>query len=216
MVKQCSFTMVKGFMVAVVLVFFASATVFAQGQNTTRKILVVYFSNAENTDGTDAVSGASVQIVSGRKVGNVQMVAEIIQRTTGGDLFPIQTQNPYPKTHKELLDYAEREKETNTRPILSTHVRNMAEYDTIFLGYPIWWYTLPLAVSSFLEEYNLSGKTIIPFCVHGGSGWANTIEIITKLEPQAVIKDGFTVSRNTVARSERDVTAWLRRLGMVR
>jgi hypothetical protein len=67
-----------------------------------------------------------------------------------------------------------------------------------------------------LEEYNLSGKTIIPFTVHGGSGWSNTIEIITKLEPQAVIKDGFTVSRNTVARSERDVTAWLRKIGMVR
>ncbi|GHV39882.1 flavodoxin [Spirochaetia bacterium] len=216
MVKQCSFMMVKGFMIAAVLVFFAGSTAFAQEQNTARKILIVYFSNAENTDGTDAVSGASVQIVSGRKVGNVQMVAEIIQRTTGGDLFPIQTQSPYPKTHKELLDYVKREQETNTRPILSTQVRNMAEYDTIFLGYPIWWYTLPLAVSSFLEEYHLSGKTIIPFCVHGGSGWANTIEIITKLEPQAIIKDGFTVSRNTVSRSERDVTAWLRRLGIVR
>ncbi|GHV90180.1 flavodoxin [Spirochaetia bacterium] len=203
-------------MIAATLVFFAGSTVFAQGQNTVGKILIVYFSNAENTDGTDAVSGASVQIVSGRKVGNVQMVAEIIQRTRGGDLFPIQTQSPYPKTHKELLDYVKREQEANTRPVLSTQVRNMAEYDTIFLGYPIWWYTLPLAVSSFLEEYNLSGKTIIPFCVHGGSGWANTIEIITKLEPQAIIKDGFTVSRNTVARSERDVTAWLRRLGIVR
>ncbi|MDR0639724.1 MAG: hypothetical protein LBG27_12630, partial [Spirochaetaceae bacterium] len=83
--------------------------------------------------------------------------------------------------------------------------------------YPIWWYDLPMPIYSFLDEYNFSGKTIIPFTVHGGSRLSGTVERIVRLEPRAsVITDGLAISRNDVTRSERDVIAWLRRLGMVK
>jgi flavodoxin len=191
----------------------------AQIQTGRGKILIAYFSHPLiNVDNIDSVTGASVQISDGKKIGNVELVAGMIQRATGGDLFAIQTQRPYPQPQdfNVLRDYVIREQDARRMPELAAHVTNMASYDTIFIGYPIWMYTLPMVIKSFLEEYDLSGKTIIPFCVHGGSRWADSIERIKELEPRAKIEDGFIVSRNTVARSERDIASWLRRLGMVR
>jgi len=200
------------------LVFFVTATIMvsAQSQAGSRKILIAYFTMPE-TDGIDAVSGASRLVVDGTVTGNVQFVANAIQRATGGDLFAIRTVQTYPGTHRPLLDTAQNEQRTNSRPRLATQISSLQEYDTIFLGYPIWWYDLPMPLYSFLEEYNFAGKTIIPFTVHGGSRLSGTVEKISGLQPQAtVITDGLAVSRNDVARSERDVTAWLRRLGVVR
>jgi flavodoxin len=204
-------------LISLILVFLC-ITVIAGAQNQTRggKILIAYFTQPENTSGTDAVSGASVQISGGQKIGNIEFVAKMIQEKTGGEFFEIKTQNQYPKTHNALLDYTQKELGDRQKPRLSTHISNMNEYDIIFIGYPIWWYTLPMVIYSFLDEYDLSGKTVIPFCVHGGSGFADTIRRITEQEPRAKMLEGFTVSRNTVARSERDVTAWLRRLGMTK
>jgi flavodoxin len=183
------------------------------------KILIACFSMPE-TSGTgkvDAVSGSSIQVVNGKVTGNVQFAAECIQKAVGGDLFAIRTERPYPIEHNALTDYAKREQETNARPRLAARVANIQEYDTIFLGYPIWWYDLPMPLYGFLEEYDLSGKTIIPFTVHGGSRLSGTVEKIIRLQPKAkVITDGLAISRNTVARSERDVAVWLRKLGIAR
>jgi flavodoxin len=166
------------------------------------------------TDGTDAVSGASRLVVNGQVSGNVQFVANCIQKAVGGDLFVIETVQAYPGGHNALTEYAENEQKTNSRPRLASHLDNMQDYDTIFLGYPIWWYDLPMAIYSFLEEYNLAGKTIIPFTVHGGSRLSGTVEKIIQLEPMAkVITDGLAISRNSVSKSEREITAWLRKLG---
>jgi flavodoxin len=116
-----------------------------------------------------------------------------------------------------LLEFAKNEQEQNARPRLAARLENLEQYDTIFLGYPIWWYDLPMPIYSFLDQYDLSGKTIIPFTVHGGSRLSGTIEKIVRLEPGAnVIQDGLAISRNSVAQSERDITAWLRRLGMAK
>ena len=201
-----------------VLVFIVTATIIvsAQSQAGSKRILIAYFSMPE-TDGLNAVSGASRLVVDGTVTGNVQFVANAIQRATGGDLFAIRTVQTYPETHRPLLDMAQNEQRTNARPRLATQISSLQEYDTIFLGYPIWWYDLPMPLYSFLEGYNFAGKTIIPFTVHGGSRLSGTVEKISGLQPQAtVITDGLAVSRNDVARSERDVTAWLRRLGVVR
>jgi flavodoxin len=207
--------MVKGFMMAVV--FFACLTVFAQGQNTAKKVLIVYFSQPLVTENIDAVSGASVQIVGREKTGNVELAAKIIQRVSGGDLFAIQTQKPYPQKYQALADYAKQEGAEKRKPPLATHVSNIADYDTVFIGYPIWWYTMPMAINSFLEEYDLSGKTIIPFTVHGGSGWADSREKITALEPKAVVStNGLSISRNNMSRIESEVTAWVRKLGLAK
>ena len=132
----------------------------------------------------------------------------------GGDLFSIRTSVVYPADGGELIDYAAQEQEENARPELTTHIENLDGYDTIFIGYPNWWAGLPMAVYSFFDEYDFSGKTIIPFNVHNGSRFSRTIQTIQELEPDAtVVEDGFTVSEQTVAEAAEDVAAWLEDLG---
>lgn len=132
----------------------------------------------------------------------------------GGDLFSIRTSVVYPADGGELIDYAAQEQEENARPELTTHIENLDGYDTIFIGYPNWWADLPMAVYSFFDEYDFSGKTIIPFNVHNGSRFSRTIQTIQELEPDAtVVEDGFTVSEQTVADAAEDVAAWLEGLG---
>lgn len=132
----------------------------------------------------------------------------------GGDLFSIRTSVVYPADGGELIDYAAQEQEENARPELTTHIENLNGYDTIFIGYPNWWADLPMAIYSFFDEYDFSGKTIIPFNVHNGSRFSRTIQTIQELEPDAtVLEDGFTVSKQTVADAAEDVAAWLEGLG---
>lgn len=132
----------------------------------------------------------------------------------GGILFSIRTSVVYPADGGELIDYAAQEQEENARPELTTHIENLDGYDTIFIGYPNWWADLPMAVYSFFDEYDFSGKTIIPFNVHNGSRFSRTIQTIQELEPDAtVVEDGFTVSEQTVAEAAEDVAAWLEDLG---
>ena len=132
----------------------------------------------------------------------------------GGDLFSIRTSVVYPADGGELIDYAAQEQEENARPELTTHIENLDGYDTIFIGYPNWWADLPMAVYSFFDEYDFSGKTIIPFNVHNGSRFSRTIQTIQELEPDAtVVEDGFTVSEQTVADAAEEVAAWLEGLG---
>ena len=132
----------------------------------------------------------------------------------GGILFSIRTSVVYPADGGELIDYAAQEQEENARPELTTHIENLDGYDTIFIGYPNWWADLPMAVYSFFDEYDFSGKTIIPFNVHNGSRFSRTIQTIQELEPDAtVLEDGFTVSKQTVADAAEDVAAWLEGLG---
>ena len=176
-------------------------------------ILIAYFTAAENS-GVDAVASASYITLDGEAVGRVQALAERIQQNVGGDLFSIRTSVVYPADGGELIDYAAQEQEENARPELTTHIENLDGYDTIFIGYPNWWADLPMAVYSFFDEYDFSGKTIIPFNVHNGSRFSRTIQTIQELEPDAtVMEDGFTVSEQTVAEAAEDVAAWLEGLG---
>lgn len=132
----------------------------------------------------------------------------------GGDLFSIRTSVVYPADGGELIDYAAQEQEENARPELTTHIENLDGYDTIFIGYPNWWAGLPMAVYSFFDEYDFSGKTIIPFNVHNGSRFSRTIETIQELEPNAtVIEDGFTISEQNVPEAADDVASWLQEIG---
>lgn len=134
----------------------------------TDKILIAYFTWAENvTDisGVDATTSASVQAP-----GNVARMAVWIQQETGGDLFSIMVKEPYSANYDECLDRAADEKAENARPALVEKALDMAEYDTVFLGFPNWWYSAPMAVFSFLEENDLSGKRVVLFCSHGTGG----------------------------------------------
>lgn len=174
------------------------------------RILIAYFSVME-TDGTDTVSGASRVAKDGKILGNNQYIAQLIQKKTGGDLFAIKTRQKYPGTHDELLDFAYEEKSENARPELADKIENLDDYDTIFLGFPNWNADLPMPIYTFLETYDFSGKTIIPFTSHGGSGFSDTIQTISKLQPDAkVSSSGLSISRDDVAENAEDeVDAWL-------
>lgn len=182
----------------------------AQGSS---KILIAYFTAAENS-GVDAVSSASYTTIGGTAVGRLRAVADMIQENTDGDLFSIQTAVVYPADGGELIDYAAEEQDENARPELTSHMENLDQYDTIFVGFPTWWYDMPQALYSFFDEYDFSGKTIIPFNVHNGSRFSGTIDTIKELEPDAtVVEDGFTVSERDVAEASADVAEWLNGLG---
>ena len=176
-------------------------------------ILIAYFTAAENS-GVDAIASASYSMIDGQAVGRIRAVADMIQDKVGGELFSIQTSVVYPADGAELIDYAAEEQANNARPALTTHIENLDQYDTIFIGYPNWWGDMPQVLYSFFDEYDFSGKTIIPFNVHNGSRFSRTIQTIEELEPGAtVIEDGFTVSEQTVADAASDVAAWLEELG---
>ena len=176
-------------------------------------ILIAYFSVPE-ADGTDTVAGASRVSVDGQVMGNNEYVAHLIQQQTGGDLFAIETEQEYPGTHDELLDFAYNEMTEGARPALASQIENLGSYDTIFLGYPNWNADLPMPLYTFLEEYDLSGKTIIPFTTHGGSGFSGTIDTIQELQPNAqVVQDGLSISRNNVPDAAGEVADWVAGLG---
>lgn len=176
-------------------------------------ILIAYFSAAENS-GVDAVSSASYSMVNGEAVGRLSAVANMIQSETGGDLFSIQTSVVYPADGGDLIEYAAQEQDENARPELTSHIEDPDQYDTVFIGFPTWWYDMPQVLYSFFDEYDFSGKTIIPFNVHNGSRFSGTIETIQELEPDAtVMTDGFTVNERDVPDAAGDVADWLEGIG---
>lgn len=189
------------------------ATEAADTQGSGDGILIVYFTAAENS-GVDAISSASYSEVNGEAKGRMQALAEMIQAETGGDLFSIQTEETYPADGGDLIDYAAEEQSENARPALSTHIENLDDYDTIFIGYPNWWADLPMPLYSFFDEYDFSGKTIIPFNSHNGSRFSNTISTIEELEPEAnVIEDGFTINERNVPDAAGEIADWLSEIG---
>ena len=178
-------------------------------------ILIAYFSVPE-TDGVDAVAGASRVVVDGEVLGNTQYIAQLIQQQTGGDLFRIETVQEYPGSHDPLLEFAYNERAEGARPELAAQMENLDSYDIIFLGYPNWNADLPMPLYTLLEQTGLSGKTIVPFTTHGGSGFSRTIQTIQELQPNAtVVSDGLSISRNSVAQAEGDVASWVSGLGLI-
>lgn len=179
--------------------------------------LIVYFSHPEDVDtnGADAVAGASVVVQNGDVLGNVEYVATLVQQTVGGNLCAIETVIQYPLDHELLVDQAADEQGSNTRPELVTHIQNLEQYDTILLGFPNWWGDMPQPLYTFLEAHDFGAKTIIPFVVHGGSGFSDTRNIISMLQPGAFVSDNaLSLSRNDVANSEEKIIAWAESLGL--
>lgn len=171
-------------------------------------ILIAYFTVPE-TDGVDTVANASRVAAEDGVLGNTEFIATEIQKNLGGDLFAIETVQEYPGSHDPLLEFAYNEKSDDARPELSTHIEDLDSYDYIFIGYPNWNADLPMPLYTFFEEYDFSGKTIIPFVTHGGSGFSGTIRTIQEMEPDAtVVEAGLSVSRNSVANAQDDVKEW--------
>lgn len=177
------------------------------------KVLIAYFSFPEN-DGVDASSGASRLVSDGKLQGNTEYVATIISKATGGELFEIKTVHTYPGTHKELIDAAKKESEEDARPALATHIKNLKEYDVVFVGFPNWWYDMPQPLYTFFDEYDFSNKNVIPFCTHGGSRFSDAIKTIHEMEKGATVLDGYAIARNRVGNSKDGILNWLEKIGM--
>ena len=180
-----------------------------------QKVLIAYFTRAENIPlqgNEDATTSASLVKKDGEIVGNTGYVARVIQKQTKGTLFPIKLDEPYSADYDTLEDLAKQQGEENARPKVSTIVENIQDYDIIFLGYPNWWYDMPMGVYSFLEQVDLSGKTIIPFVTHGGSGFSDTIHELKTMFPDANIQNEFEIYQHDVVDKEDDIIAWLNSL----
>ena len=178
-------------------------------------ILVAYFSWADNAilaEDVDAVASPSVIAP-----GNVQELAGWVQEETGGDLFAIRVTEPYPSDWDECLARANQERGDQARPALQEQVENLEQYDTVFLGYPNWWYGVPMALLTFLEENDFSGKQVYLFCSHGTGGLSNSVDIISEAIPNATISDNiFDCYEEEAAFSQADIQSWVAELGYTR
>ena len=183
--------------------------------DTSQNTLVVYFSMPETTDSKNMTEEEdnSTVVIDGEVMGNTQYVAMEIQEKMNADIFRIEPETAYTTNHEELVDIASKEQEENARPEIKDKISDFEQYDTIFVGYPIWWSDLPMIMYSFFDEYDFSDKTIIPFSTHGGSGLADTISTIQELEPNAnVYEQGLSISRNDIENSSEEISQWLEKV----
>ncbi len=169
-----------------------------------------------------AVQGKSTPAQGGKKIliaffshsGNTRVIADMICDMTGGDTFEIKAVQAYPKEYDAVVEQAKRELESNLRPPLAEKLKNAEAYDVIFVGYPNWWGTMPMAVFTFLSENGFAGKTIVPFCTHEGSELGASVRDIEKLCPKSTVTEGLAVYGDEVKNSRGDVAKWLSRLGI--
>lgn len=177
----------------IALIMMSETHVNAQITSEAKKVLVAYFSWS----------------------GNTRVVANQIQELTGGRIFEIQTAKPYPKEYRSCTEVAKKEKATDARPDLKTKVNDIEEYELIFVGYPNWWGSAPTAIWTFLESYDLTGKTVIPFCTHEGGGEQNCFTDFKKHSGKARVKQGFISSGGSVNIARPQVEKWLREIGVL-
>ena len=163
--------------------------------------LVAYFSrNGENYTKNG---------IENLRVGNTEVVAKKIAEFTGADMFKIETVNDYPVNYYETTNVAQEELRRNFRPELKKYLTDIEKYDTIYLGYPNWWGTMPMAVFTFLESVDLTGKVIKPFCTHEGSGLGNSEEDLKRYFPNAIIKKGLPIRGSDAKEADEKIKNWI-------
>lgn len=164
------------------------------------KIITVYYSRK----GENYVNGSIKHL----EKGNTERVAEFIQKAVGGDLFEVETVREYSESYMTCIEEAKEELREKARPEIKAYPENFESYDTIFIGYPNWWGTMPMCMFTLLEKYDLTGKTIIPFCTNEGSGMGASERDIKKICKGAMVKGGLSVHGAESANAEGNVTAW--------
>ena len=169
-------------------------------------------SNESKTDDINIENMGNTLILYFSKSGNTETVANYIHEEIGGDIVKLETVQTYPEDYDELVDYAREEQRDNARLELETAIENIEQYDTIFLGYPNWWGDMPMPIYSFLDQYDLSNKTIAPFITHGGSGLSGTSANIANEEPDAVVTEGLAINGDAVDDCQDEVNEWLNEL----
>ncbi|MEV7762000.1 flavodoxin [Curtobacterium flaccumfaciens] len=176
------------------------------------RTLVAYFSQplTDDPNGMNRDEENSTVVVDGKVLGNTQHVAQLIQARLGAEVFRIETAEDLPLDFQTLEDQALREQEDGVRPDLKAKIDDLGDYDTVFIGYPIYWYDLPMPLYTFLEQHDFSGKNIVLFSTHGGSQLSGTVERVTEALPDATVStNAFTISRDDMDDAEPRVREWL-------
>jgi flavodoxin len=155
-----------------------------------KKILVAYFSHS----------------------GNTRVIASEIHKRVGGDIFEIQSLKPYPLDYDAAVQQARQELDSGHKPALKAGIESVRSYDLVFIGYPIWWSTFPAPIRTFLSEHDFSGRTIVPFCTHGGSGLGRSATEISKLCPKSTVLDGIAIGGRDVQAAHDTISEWLQRI----
>jgi Flavodoxins len=172
------------------LLLFPGCTKAQTNESTTKdtsKMLIVYYS----------------------RTGNTEAMANRIQELTGADMFRVETVKPYPSDYTTTTEVAKEEKNNNARPTIKAKVENIDQYDTVYIGFPIWWGTYPMAMATFIEGHNLKGKTIIPFCTHGGGGVDQGFIDVKKRCPDSDVLDGLSIAGNSVKSKDKEIEEWV-------
>lgn len=165
------------------------------------KKLIVFYSRA----GENYVNGTLRRL----QIGNTQIAAGMIQELTGADCFQIEQAEPYSESYNECIAQAQAHQRQNDRPALKRYPESLEEYDVIYLGYPNYWSTMPMAVFTFLEHFDFSGKIIKPFCTHEGSGLGSSVRDIRSLCPTAIVEDGLAVYGSRVKQARKTIENWI-------
>ena len=161
---------------------------------------------------SDAEHGSNALIVYFSWSGNTENVANAIARQTGADVFEIVTDESNTTDYNALLDIAAEEKENGARPAIAGSIDDISRYDIIYVGYPNWWSDMPMILYTFFDSYDLSGKTLAPFCTSGGSGLSGTVSSIRELEPEADVLDGLHIGSSAASDPDQAVSDWLESL----
>lgn len=195
----------------------AAAETSAEATESSR-VLITYFSRWGNTEypaDVDATTSASIVADGEQQYGTTEYVARMIQEQTGGEIHLIETAEPYSADFQEVVDDNHAEMNQDALPELKDSALDMSTYDTIFIGYPIWATDAPRAVFSFLAEYDLSGKTVIPFCTHDGYGSGSSFgNIAAEVPNAAAVMEGLSIEASDVSGAETMVSQWLEKIGV--
>lgn len=163
--------------------------------------LVAFYSRADEN-----YVGGQIKTLS---VGNTEIAAEMIAELTGADLFKMEQVQAYAKDYNQCIAQAQADQRRDARPELKTYPESLDEYDVIYLGYPNYWSTMPMAVFTFLEHFDFTGKTIKPFCTHEGSGLGRSVNDIRKLCPKAKVENGLAIRGGSVTHAKREIEKWI-------
>ncbi len=161
----------------------------------------------------DVLNGKKAVVVYFSYTGNTRLLAENIQQLTDADIFELQPLVPYSKDYKTVEQQGKQEVETGYKPELKEQVPHLADYDVIFVGTPIWWYTLSPVAASFLSAPELAGKTIVPFCTHGGYGAGHSLEDMREIAAKSTVLEELVLEGSDKGYSRESITAWLAKAG---
>lgn len=199
----------KKIVLALLLMLFVVAGCSANNQSAENQANTDDNTNEQTNDQTTTTDDSKILIAYFSRSGNTEEIANQINELVGGTLVKIETVEPYPDSYSETVDIAQQELEQNARPAIQNLNIDMNDYDTIFIGYPIWWHDAPMAVYTFLESYDFTGKTVVPFCTSGGSDIDESLSGIEAAVSGATLLEGLT------ANDSSDVQSWLENIGIL-